>query len=67
MMVERRQRRRNPRGELFPELSEAKGHFLNAEKEVLLAVRSILDRAIEKAEDTGKERKKKSIKKVQIK
>lgn len=65
-MAERRSRRR-PRGELFPEFSEAKSHLLKAEKEFLLAVRSILDRAIERTEDVSKEQKRKTIKKVDIK
>jgi hypothetical protein len=67
-MAERKRRsRRRPASELFPEFTEAKNHLLKAEKEVLLAVRSLLDRAIEKAEDANKERKRKYIRKVQIK
>lgn len=51
---------------LFPEFTETKGHLLKAEKELLLAVRSILDRAIERTEEVGKSKKRKTIKKVAI-
>lgn len=65
-MLERRSRRRPP-SELFPELSDAKSHLLKAQKELLLAVRSVLDKAIERSEERGKKRKSKTIKKVEIK
>ena len=48
--------------DLLPEFSEAKSHLLKAQKEFLLAVRSVLDKAIERAEDVAKKQKKKTIK-----
>lgn len=65
-MAERKSRKR-AESMLIPELSEAKGHLLKAQKEFLLAVRSVLDKAIERAEDVTKEQKRKTIKKVEIK
>ncbi len=63
----RRRNRRGAVGELFPEFAEARGHLLKSQKEFLLAVRSILDRAIERAEDVGRQQKERTIKKVEIK
>ncbi len=65
-MAERKSEK-SVKSDLLPEFSEAKSHLLKAQKEFLLAVRSVLDKAIERAEDVAKKQKKKTIKKVEIK
>lgn len=49
-----------PRLSIMPEAT--KGHFRMAHKEMLLALRSLLDRAIERAEEVEKTRAKKRTK-----
>jgi len=41
---------------------EARGHFKTARKEALLALRSLLDKAVERAEETEKTKTKKRTK-----
>ncbi len=65
-MAERKSKK-SVESDLLPEFSEAKSHLLKAQKEFLLAVRSVLDKAIERAEDVAKKQKRKTIKKVEIK
>lgn len=56
-------------GEAIDIMAPAVKHLLNAEKEVLLAVRAVLDKAIEKTEEMAdrQERRKERARKVKIK